>query len=134
MAQPAVKQGDQIVATDVHIVLVPTPPAGNVPTPLPHPFFGLIQGNLSANVKINNAPAATVGSIANNTPSHIPTPPGVSFQVPPTNKGVIIKGSGSVFINGKPAARVGDTVQTCGDPPNMTGQIISSNSTVLIGG
>ncbi|MEM8859708.1 MAG: PAAR domain-containing protein [Chloroflexota bacterium] len=134
MAQPAVKQGDQIVATDVHIVLVPTPPAGTVPTPLPHPFFGAIQGNLSTSVRINNVPAATVGSTANNTPPHIPTPPGVSFQVPPTNQGVIMKGSASVFINGKPAARVGDTVQTCGDPPNTTGQIISTNTTVLIGG
>ena len=35
MGQPAAKQGDQIVATDTHIVIVPgTPPT---PTPLPHP-------------------------------------------------------------------------------------------------
>ena len=134
MPQPAVKKGDQIIATDIHIVLVPTPPGGNIPTPLPHPFFGLIDGNLSKTVRINKVPAATVGSTATNRPSHIPTPPGVSFQVQPTNKGTITKGSGSVFINGKPAARVGDTVQTCGEPPNLTGQIISTNSTVLIGG
>lgn len=134
MAQPAVKQGDKIVATDVHIVLVPTPPSGSVPTPMPHPFSGVIQGNVSINVRISNAPAATVGSTANNIPPHLPTPPGISFQVPPINLGTIMKGSGSVFINGKPAARVGDTVQTCGDPPNMTGQIISTNATVFIGG
>ena len=36
MGQPAAKQGDQIVATDTHIVLVPSP-GGPVPTPLPHP-------------------------------------------------------------------------------------------------
>ncbi|MFK7802798.1 MAG: PAAR domain-containing protein [Anaerolineae bacterium] len=134
MAQPAIKKGDQITAVDVHIVLVPTPPAGSVPTPLPHPFAGMIDGNLSTNVRINNVPAATVGSTATNKPSHIPTPPGVSFTVPPLNKGVIIKGSATVMINGKPAARVGDTVQTCGEPPNFSGQIIPTNTTVLVGG
>ena len=38
MGQPAAKQGDHIIATDTHIVLVPAPPGPPVPTPLPHPF------------------------------------------------------------------------------------------------
>jgi uncharacterized Zn-binding protein involved in type VI secretion len=38
------------------------------------------------------------------------------------------------MINGKPAARVGDQVQTCADPvPNMTAQIVAVG-TVMIGG
>jgi uncharacterized Zn-binding protein involved in type VI secretion len=60
--------------------------------------------------------------------------PGVSFQVPPTNKATLMAGSSTVFINGKPAARVGDQVQTCSDPvPNMSGTIIATG-TVFIGG
>ena len=134
MGQPAAKQGDQITAVDLHIVMVPAPPAPPVPTPLPHPFSGIIDGNLSTNVNIMGMPAATVGSTASNTPPHIPTPPGVSFQIPPTNKGTIMMGSTTVMINNKPAARTGDTAQTCADPvPNMTATVVSAG-TVMIGG
>jgi len=133
MGQPAAKQGDQITAVDMHIVLVPSP-GGPVPTPLPHPFTGIIDGNLSPNVKIRGMPAATVGSTATNTPPHIPTPPGTAFQIPPTNRGVIIRGSSTVMINGRPAARAGDMAQTCADPvPNTAAQVVAGG-TVLIGG
>ena len=71
MGQPAAKQGDQIIATDTHIVMVPAPPGPPVPTPLPHPFIGIINGNLSADVKIMGMAAATVDSTADNTPPHI---------------------------------------------------------------
>ncbi len=132
MGQPAAKQNDQVTATDMHIVLVPSP-GGPVPTPLPHPFIGLIDGNLSADVKIGGLPAATVGSTASNTPPHLPTPPGTAFQIPPTNRGTIMVGSATVIINGKPAARNGDQVQTCADPvPNMTGIVVAAG-TVMIG-
>ena len=133
MGQPAAKQGDQVVAVDIHIVLVPSP-GGPVPTPLPHPFSGMLDGNLSQDVKIMGQPAATVGSTANNQPPHIFTPPGTSFQVPPENKATIMVGSSTVMINGKAAARAGDMVQTCADPvPNTSGQLIAVG-TVLIGG
>ena len=75
MGQPAAKQGDQIVAIDTHIVMVPSGPSP-VPTPLPHPFTGIINGGLSSDVNIMGMPAATVDSTADNTPPHIPTPPG----------------------------------------------------------
>ena len=132
MPLPAAKQGDQVIATDIHIVMVPSP-GGPVPTPLPHPFVGILMGNLSMNVKINGMAAATVGSTADNIPPHIPTPPGTTFQVPPTNKGIVMAGSATVFINGKPAARAGDSVHTCADPmPNMGGKIIAAGN-VMIG-
>ena len=132
MGQPAAKQGDQVTAVDMHIVMVPSP-GGPVPTPLPHPFNGMIDGNLSTDVMIGGMPAATVGSTASNTPPHIPTPPGTSFQIPPTNKANITMGSTTVFINGKPAARNGDMAQTCADPvPNPSGQVIAVG-TVMIG-
>jgi uncharacterized Zn-binding protein involved in type VI secretion len=133
MGQPAAKQGDHITAIDTHIVMVPSS-GGPVPTPLPHPFDGILDGNLSTDVNIMGRPAATVGSSATNTPSHLPTPPGVSFQIPPTNKGSVVQGSGTVLINGKPAARHGDQAQTCADPtPNMAGRVVAAG-TVLIGG
>jgi uncharacterized Zn-binding protein involved in type VI secretion len=132
LSKPAAKQGDQIVATDTHIVLVPSP-GGPVPTPLPHPFIGIIDGNLSKNVLIMGRPAATVSSTAKNTPPHIPTPPGTSFQKPPSNTGTIIMGSATVLINGKPAARTGDTANTCNDPVDLpVGKVVAAG-TVLIG-
>jgi uncharacterized Zn-binding protein involved in type VI secretion len=134
MAQPAAKQNDRVTATDTHIVMVPQPSGPPVPTPLPHPFSGMLNSNLSPTVKIMGLPAATVGSIAQNQPPHLPTPPGTAFQIPPTNMGTVMMGSTTVMINGKPAARNGDTVQTCNDPaPAPVGQIIAVG-TVMIGG
>lgn len=133
MGQPAAKQGDQIVAVDTHIVLVPSP-GGPVPTPLPHPFSGIINGALSSNVKIMGMPAATVDSTADNTPPHLPTPPGTSFQSPPGNKASIMVGSQTVKINGKAAARNGDTAETCNDPANLPAGTVIAVGTVLIGG
>ncbi len=125
MGQPAAKQGDQITAVDTHIVMVPSA-AGPVPTPLPHPFSGIIEGNLSSNVNIMGMPAATVDSTADNTPPHIPTPPGTAFQNPPGNQGTIKVGSSTVNINGKSAARNGDTADTCNDPVDApVGQVVA---------
>jgi uncharacterized Zn-binding protein involved in type VI secretion len=132
MGQPAAKQGDQITATDIHIIMIPAPPGPPVPTPLPHPFSGIINGGLSSDVLIEGMPAATVGSTATNTPPHIPQ--GGPFQIPPTNQGRIIMGSATVLINGKQAARSGDTAMTCNDPVEMpVGQVVAV-SMVLIGG
>ncbi|MCP5097914.1 MAG: hypothetical protein GY943_20395 [Chloroflexi bacterium] len=133
MGQPAAKQGDQITATDIHIVLVPSE-TGPRPMPMPHPFNGTLSSGLSANVRVNGRPAATAGSSASNTPPHFPAAPGTAFQSPPTNQGRILMGSTRVRINGKPAARNGDTAQTCADPvPNATARVIAV-SNVMIGG
>ena len=132
MGQPAAKQGDQITAVDTHIVMVPSP-TGPVPTPLPHPFVGLINGGLSTDVNIMGKPAATVSSTADNNPPHLPTTPGTSFQKPPTNKATIQIGSQTVKINGKAAARNGDKALTCNDPSDLPKGTIIAVSTVLIG-
>ncbi len=94
---PAAKQMDKVVGVDTHIVMVPSP-TGPVPTPLPHPFAGQLDTALSSSVMIEGMPAATVDSIASNMPPHIPTPPGTTFQKPPTNKAKIIMGSPNVMI------------------------------------
>lgn len=132
MGQPAAKQGDQVVGVDTHIVMVPSP-SGPTATPLPHPFAGMINGKLSRNVKIMGMPAATVDSTATNTPSHIPTPPGTSFQKSPSNKATIKMGSTTVNINGKAAARNGDTAETCNDPADAPVGKVIAVGTVMIG-
>jgi uncharacterized Zn-binding protein involved in type VI secretion len=131
MGQPAAKQGDQVVATDTHIVMIPSP-GGPVPTPLLHPFVGQLDGSLSGDVNIGGKPAAVQGSTATNTPSHIPQ--GGPFQKPPSNKSTLQLGSTTVLINGKPAARNGDKVMTCNDPADLPVGTIVAAGTVLIGG
>ena len=128
---PAAKMGDKVVGTDVHIINIPSP-GGPVPTPLPHPFAGTITGGCSPNVLIGGMPAATLGSTATNAPPHIPQ--GGPFLNPPTNTGTVIKGSATVLINNKPAARTGDTVMTCNDPAPAPTSSIVAVSTVDIGG
>lgn len=132
MGQPAAKQGDQINATDVHIVLVPSA-AGPIPTPVPHPFTGILSGGLSTNVRITGLPAATLNSVATNTPPHLPMPPGTSFENPPSNQATIVMGSATVKINGEPAARNGDAATTCNDPVDAPVGAVLAVGTVLIG-
>ena len=131
MGQPAAKQGDQIVATDTHIVMIPSP-GGPVPTPLPHPFAGQLDGSLSGDVNIEGKAAAVRGSTATNTPAHVPQ--GGPFQKPPSNRATVQLGSGTVLINGKPAARNGDKAMTCNDPADLPAGTIVAAGTVLIGG
>ena len=131
MGIPAAKKGDMIIATDIHIVMIPSP-GGPVPTPLPHPFMGQLDDALSDDVNIDGQPAAVVGSKATNTPSHIPQ--GGPFQTPPKDKGEVMIGSATVFINGKAAARSGDSATTCNDPADMpVGTVMVPMSTVNIG-
>jgi len=132
MGAPAAKKGDQVVAVDIHIVMVPAGPA-MVPTPLPHPFSGMLDGELSADVNIEGQPAATVESTATNSPAHVPTPPGTSFQKPPADKATIKLGSQTVKINGKAAARAGDIAETCNDPSDVPIGSVIAAGTVLIG-
>ncbi|TJY42627.1 hypothetical protein E5161_07175 [Cohnella pontilimi] len=128
MGMPAAKQNDQVAATDTHIVLIPP---FSTPLPLPHPFMGMLTGGLSGNVNIGGVPAAMLGSTADNMPPHIPQ--GGPFQKPPANKGRIMAGSGSVFINGMPAARQGDTALTCNDPADLPVGTVIAAGTVMIG-
>jgi uncharacterized Zn-binding protein involved in type VI secretion len=133
MAQPAAKANDQVSATDTHIVLVPAGPS-LVPTPLPHPFMGILSGGLAPTVTIAGQAAAVVGSTADNTPAHLPTPPGTSFQKPPLNRATVQMGSATVLIGGKSAARNGDMALTCNDPADLPVGTVVAAGTVLIGG
>jgi uncharacterized Zn-binding protein involved in type VI secretion len=127
MGAPAAKKGDRVTAKDMHLIQ----PPGTAPVLLPHPFDGILDGGLSADVNIMGRPAATVGSTAINKPLHVPS--GGSFVNPPANKGKIILGSLTVFINGKAAARAGDTANTCNDPSDLPAGKVVASGTVLIG-
>jgi uncharacterized Zn-binding protein involved in type VI secretion len=127
MGMVAAKQGDQIKAVDTHNIVPPSGP----PVPTPHPFNGIIDGNLSPSVNIMGRPAATTGSTATNTPPHVPI--GGTFQKPPANRGTIQVGSRTVFINGKPVARTGDKAMTCNDPTDVLAGTVVATGTVMIG-
>ena len=132
MGLPAAKQGDQIIATDTHIVMIPAPPGSPIPTLMPNPFMGIINGGLSSNVKIMGMSAATVDSTASNLPPHIPQ--GGPFQKAPSNKATIKMGSTTVKINGKMAARNGDMAMTCNDPSDLPIGKVVAVGTVMVGG
>ena len=129
MGQPAARQGDRIVALDMHLI---QPPGTAPPVLTPHPFSGIIDGGVSSDVKIGGAFAATEDSTATNTPPHIPI--GGTFVNPPTNRATIIMGSATVQINKKPAARAGDTARTCNDPADLPVGTVVAVGQVLIGG
>ena len=131
MGQPAAKKGDQVMATDTHIVMMPSP-SGSVPTPLPHPFSGKLDGDLSSDVKIAGKAAAVKGSTASNSPAHVAQGP--SFQSPPADKATVQLGSATVKINGKAAARDGDKAMTCNDPSDLPVGTVMATGTVKIGG
>jgi uncharacterized Zn-binding protein involved in type VI secretion len=128
MGMPAAKQGDRITAVDMHLV---QPPGTAPPVTLPHPFSGPLTQQLSQDVRIQGMAAATVGSVAMNTPPHIPQ--GGTFVNPPNNRGTVRAGSATVTINGKAAARSGDRAETCGEPTNPAAQVVATG-TVTIGG
>jgi uncharacterized Zn-binding protein involved in type VI secretion len=127
MGKPAAKQGDRVTASDIHLIVTPPGPVVAVP----HAFAGALDGSLSQNVRIMNRAAATVGSTVANRPPHVPQ--GGKFQRDPANRGTVSGGSGTVRINGKPAARAGDPVMTCNDPVDAPVGTIQATGTVMIG-
>jgi len=98
---------------------------------VPISFNGVLNGNLSANVKIMGMAAATQGSTATNLPPHVPV--GGTFVKPPSNKATVQMGSATVKINGKPAVRHGDTAMTCNDPNDLPVGKVVALGTVNIG-
>jgi uncharacterized Zn-binding protein involved in type VI secretion len=131
MGKPAATRGDKIIGIDTHVVLVPSP-VGPVPTPTPMPFSGSLSGELSRTVVIDNKPAATAGSTADNAPAHVPA--GGSFQRPPSNRASVQMGSRSVLFENKQAARMSDPALTCSDPADApNGRVVVAACTMILG-
>lgn len=127
----AAKWYDMVVGVDIHVVMVPTP-AGPVPTPLPHPFAGLIFdpagfaiGSVLSGgaVLINSMPCANTGTEGTNKliMPHIPTPPGVAWAPIPA--------APKPPVPGKPPAPPVPTPMPSNDTVLITG-----SKTVHIGG
>lgn len=113
------KHMDPVVGVDIHIILIPTP-GGPVPTPLPHPFVGMVFDPMDlapvvgATVIVNGMPVGIAGTGAiNKPPGHIPM--GGPFQKPPANEGEIFMGSSTVLADGEPFSYTGLPVLTCSD-------------------
>lgn len=83
------------------------------------PITGQISGGCSPNVFINTLQAATVDSISTE-----------HDDCCGTSLGKVAAGSGTVFINGKQAARIGDALQ----PHNGKANISGGSENVFIGG
>jgi uncharacterized Zn-binding protein involved in type VI secretion len=132
MPQPVARQGDPVMGTDIHIVLVPSP-GGPVPTPTPLPFAGSLTSGTVADVLVDGMPVAVVGSTAKASPPHLP-PPGTSFQSPPSSSGRVQVGSTTVLAGGKPLARLGDPVATCNDPVEAPTSSVTAGSPDVMAG
>jgi len=135
MGQPAAKMNDLIVnAGDLHVVINAE---SGAPTTEPLPFNGPITMATCATVRINSLQAAVVGSMAQNTPPHVPLDG--TFSVPPTNLGRVVMGSLTVRLGGRAAARAGDVCETCHDLPPAGPQapmptvVVQTPTTVMIG-
>lgn len=111
-------------------------------------------------VLVNNMPAANTGTECTNkiVMPHFPMPPGVAWApipggvkppIPgkppspplpspvPTNDGIIITGSKTVYFSGNNAARLGSMVMTCAQPvrlPSSTVIAVPMGAPVLVGG
>lgn len=130
MGQPAAVMGDKISAT-CSIHQIPNPSSGAPQPGPPMPFSAPLLQGLSTTVMIGNKPAVIAGASGYNTPPHIGLHAADPSMVPVQQKGTIVKGSASVFFDGKPAAATGATCTVCAGLP---GQLAGTASTVLIGG
>lgn len=149
----AAKFGDPVLGIDIHMVLVPAPPApAPIPTPLPHPFVGVVFDPIGAAigaalglafggggpVLVNMMPCGNTGTEVKGVP-HFPTPPGVSFAPNdiPSNDGTLIFGSQTVNFAGSSIARLTDMVMTCNFPINLPTSVcmaVPMGAPVLVGG
>jgi uncharacterized Zn-binding protein involved in type VI secretion len=130
MGTAAVVQGDKVVGTcPMH--KIPAPNGSPMPAP-PMPFSSPLMQKLATTVKIGKKAAAVQGSTGINTPAHAPVlHPSDQFVAPPKQQGQVVKGSGTVFFDGKAAAYTGCQVQCCAKTP--PGQVAGTAATVLIG-
>ncbi|HEX6675601.1 MAG TPA: PAAR domain-containing protein [Actinomycetes bacterium] len=129
MGTPAAVMGDRISGTcTVH--LVPGPTGSPVPAP-PLPFSAPLTVALATRTLIRGKPAALQGSSGLNTPPHVGLHPSDPFVLPASQIGRVVKGSTSVLIEGRPAAKTGST---CTINANAPGQLSGTAATVLIGG
>jgi len=126
---PAARATDQTMHDGPHCHAPIHPPAPT-PTPMPHPPIPimLIPAGAVPNVLIAKMPAAVVGT--STAPCMIP-------PCIPAGPGMVSKGSSTVMISKRPAARVGDMIAftSCVAPiPSPTGKILPPGAPTVISG
>jgi RHS repeat-associated protein len=147
----AAKFGDPILGIDVHMVMCPpfTPanPAG-VPTPLPHPFIGIVFDPIGAAIGalmgggpvfVNGKATGNTGTDVEAVSKHQPTKPGVVWAPNdlPSDDGTLILGSKTVHFAGASQSRFGSAVMTCNFPVNLPTSVcmaVPTGNPVNIGG
>jgi uncharacterized Zn-binding protein involved in type VI secretion len=92
------------------------------------PFSGPLVEGLAMRVLIGGQPAAVAGSVAYAVPPHV----GIvdAFAAPPMQRATVLGGSATVLVEGRPAARSGESCSTC----TGTGTLAGTAARVLIGG
>ncbi len=114
------------MATDTQ--LMPSK-GGPAPAPTPLPFAGILNLALSTNVRIGGMFATTVSSKETHMPRQAAPSP---CWKPPSNVGEIITGRPTVMINGKQAARNGDTAMACNDPVDASvGTVVAAEKVMI---
>jgi uncharacterized Zn-binding protein involved in type VI secretion len=122
--------GDRISGTcTVH--LIPNPTTGAPQPGPPMPFSSPLTVALATRTIVAGKPAATQGSSGMNAPPHVGLHPSDPFMLPAAQIGRVVKGSPTVLIEGRPAAKTGST---CTIDAGAPGQLAGSATTVLIGG
>jgi uncharacterized Zn-binding protein involved in type VI secretion len=128
MAAPAVVASDKVMGScATH--LVPGPGGAPITSPAPLPFSAPLTAGLATTVTIGGKFAAVQGSSGVNTPPH----PGLHASDPylsTPQQGKVVKGSGTVTFNGKPAAYGGCQVSCCASAPAA---LAGSAATVQVG-
>lgn len=114
----ACKHLDPLCGIDIHIINIPTP-GGPVPTPIPHPFVGMVIDPmdyvpiLGATVLVNGLPRGQAGTAGKCLPPHIPL--GGPFLKPPGNESENFMGSMSVLAEDEPFTYLGLPALSCSD-------------------
>jgi RHS repeat-associated protein len=118
MGQPAAKHLDPVVGVDTHIILIPTP-GGPVPTPIPHPYVGMLFDpmdyvpKIGSTINVNGLPRAIAGTAGTALPPHVPM--GGPFAKPPSNESEMFMGSSTVIAEGEPMSYAALPVLSCQD-------------------
>jgi uncharacterized Zn-binding protein involved in type VI secretion len=130
MGNPAVVMGDKIMGTcSVH--QIPNPSSGAPQPAPPMPFSAPLLQSVDTSVLIEGKAAVVMGSSGMNTPPHVGLHPADPSMSPSMQTGRVTKGSATVLIGGKGAARTGDPCVMCAGVP---GQMVGTATSVLIGG
>jgi uncharacterized Zn-binding protein involved in type VI secretion len=129
VGSPAAVMGDKVTG-QCAVHMIPNPVTGAPQPAPPMPFSAPLLQGLATKVLIGGKPAAVQGSTGYCLPPHVGLHPADPFMVPTQQTGMVLVGSPTVLIEGKPAATASSTAVMCASVP---GTLLATGSTVLIG-